>query len=76
MKKRKRMNQLAAQEERNRKQQQETGGVSIGISDCDLGNSPQMSKGSIMGKYKAGGKMSPLGGVGSRQFQITKGGQQ
>lgn len=67
MKKRKRLNQLAAQEERNKKQQQETGGV-LGISDCDLGNSPQMSKGSIMGKKKAGGKMSPLGGVGSRTF--------
>jgi hypothetical protein len=75
MKKRKRMNQLAAQEERNMKQQQETGGV-LEISDCDLGNSPQMSKGGVMSKYKSSGKMSPLGEVRSRKFQITKGGQQ
>eukprot|EP00347_Sterkiella_histriomuscorum_P013288 403365290 len=71
--KRKRLNQLAAQEEKARKQQNDaaaaTNGV-LGISDCDLGNSPQMSKTSIMGKYGKV-KMSPLGGVGSRQFQMN-----
>ena len=75
MKKRKRLNQLAAQEEKAKRQNdtqaaQNTGmgGGVLGISDCDLGASPQMTKTSILNQYKKV-KMSPLGGVSSRQFQ-------
>lgn len=49
------------------------GGLAFTISESDIGNSPQMTKTSIMGKYGKVGKMSPLGGVGSRSFQMNKG---
>ena len=51
------------------------GGLGLNPSDCDIGNSPQMTKTSIMGKYGKVGKMSPLGGVGSRSFQMNSKGQ-
>jgi hypothetical protein len=58
---------LAAQE-REKKKAEDAGGM-IGISDCDLGASPQMSKGSISNfKKNPPGKRSPLG-VQARQFQ-------
>ena len=58
MKKRKRLNQLAAQEKE--KNSQHAGGV-LGVNDCDLGASPQMSKGSMFAKHsQPTGKHSPL----------------
>lgn len=62
MKKKKRLNQMAAKEREAQKDQQqhsEAAGGLIGISDCDLGASPQMSKNSIIPK-KYLGKWSPL----------------
>ncbi len=73
MKKRKRLNQLAAAEEKAKKENDamtSLGGGVLGISDCDLGASPQMTKTSIMANYKKG-KMSPIGGVVSRQFHLN-----
>jgi len=67
MKKKKRMNQLAAQE-REKKQAETAGGSVLGVSDCDLGASPQMNKGSISSfKKNPPGKRSPLG-VHTRAF--------
>jgi hypothetical protein len=47
----------------------------FGISDCDLGASPQMNKGSLITKMAqhqmAIGKMSPLG-VQARYFSLSK----
>jgi hypothetical protein len=67
MKKKKRMNQLAAQE--REKKQAEAAGSVLGVSDCDLGASPQMSKGNISAfkKSQPPGKRSPLG-VSVRAF--------
>ena len=66
MKKKKRMNQMAAKE----RMQAETsvGGPVLGVNDCDLGASPQMSKNNISGfKKNPPGKRSPLG-VTTRHF--------
>lgn len=67
MKKRKRLNQLAAKQKQQEQQQvqmqmnfgpqgghqaqaPQTSMISFGISDCDLGASPQMTKGSLISK--------------------------
>ena len=44
-------------------------GLNMGINDCDLGASPQMNKGSLIGK-KNGGRMSPL--MSANKFQMGK----
>lgn len=73
MKKRKRFNQMAAAHDQQKIQTEKPTGSVIGISDCDLGASPQMSKNSVLSSYKnkPPGKMSPLG-VTTRQFQLNQ----
>jgi hypothetical protein len=53
-------------------------GISFGISDCDLGASPQMTKGSLISKMVQQNqmaneimKMSPLA-VQARYFSLSK----
>lgn len=41
------------------KKEEKTGGFSMGVQESELGASPQMNKGSLIGK-KNGGRMSPL----------------
>jgi hypothetical protein len=45
MKKRKRLNQLAAEQERLKKAENEGTHGGMSITDCDLGASPQLNKG-------------------------------
>ncbi|CDW86923.1 UNKNOWN [Stylonychia lemnae] len=69
MKKRKRLNQMAAQEEKAKKQKESgKGGEVLGINDCDVGASPQMNRSSLLGNRQKG-YMSPLQGVSARQLQ-------
>ena len=70
MKKRKRMNQLAALE---RKKNDENSGA-IGINDCDLGASPLLNARSVLvppqKKNIQTGKQSPL--MKAREFTLGK----
>ena len=57
---------LAAQQEPPKK----TGGF-LGIADCDLGASPQMSKGAIYSKKDGGGgKESPLYQAAQQKYKL------
>ena len=52
-------------------------GIHFGISDCDLGASPQMSKGSLLKQAHQAHPpniplQSPLGGVQSRILNLSK----
>jgi hypothetical protein len=59
MKKRKRLNQMAAKEKEAQQPTHTEAGI-LGVSDCDLGASPTMSKASIFPSKKIQGKWSPL----------------
>lgn len=63
MKKKRRINQTAKAQDQQKNQADKSVGSVIGISDCDLGASPQMSKNNVLSSYKnkPPGKMSPLG---------------
>lgn len=70
MKKKRRMGQASAKQ---KEQKEAANGGVLGVSDCDLGASPQMNKNSLLANYKKQplGKMSPLG-VQARQFQLNQ----
>jgi hypothetical protein len=78
--KRKRLNQIAAKQKQVEKVVQEVSvpsGINFGISDCDLGASPQMSKGSLLKQAHQAHPpniplQSPLGGVQSRILNLSK----
>ena len=55
MKKKKRLAALKQQQEDKPKQE----GI-LGVADCDIGASPQMSKGSMLSKQLGYGKASPI----------------
>ena len=72
--KKKRLAAMAAAQKKAKEQQEannKPGGI-MGISDCDIGASPQMSKGAIFSKKQnqGGGKSSPL--AVAVQFKLGK----
>lgn len=54
---------MAAQEREKKLHDNSSGPGVLGVADCDIGSSPQMSKASFTSGYKKNppGKMSPLG---------------